>query len=141
MTENAHTDSCFFGFDTFTGLPEDFGPYKKGAFNTGNIPIIKDHRGQFYKGLFQQTLPGFLSAFKNDRKNVIMLDADLYSSTLFALTSLAPFMKKGDIILFDEFVVPTHEFMAYQHFIDSYYIKMELIGVANNYYFAGFKIG
>ena len=31
------------------------------------------------------------------------MDADLYSATLFTLTSFAPFLKKGDIILFDEF--------------------------------------
>ena len=69
-----------------------------------------------------------------------MLDADLYSATLFTLTSMAPYLKKGDIILFDEFVVHTHEFIAYQQFIESYYFKLELLGVANNYYFAAFKV-
>lgn len=43
-----------------------------------------------------------------------MLDADLYPATLFTLTILAPYLNKGDIKLFDEFVVPTHEFMAYK---------------------------
>lgn len=141
MTENNDPESRFYGFDTFTGLPEDFGPYKKGTFNSGKIPSIKDERGKFSQGLFQQTLPGFLKTFDGSKRNVIMLDADLYTATLFTLTSLAPFLKKGDIILFDEFVVPTHEFMAYQHFIDSYYFKLELIGVANNYYFAAFRVG
>lgn len=140
MTQNSNSNSRFYGFDTFTGLPEDFGPYKKGTFNSGSIPEIKDSRGQFYQGLFQQTLPGFLKNFDNSKKTVLMLDADIYTATLFTLTSLASFLKKGDIILFDEFVVPTHEFMAYQQFIDSYYFKMELIGVANNYYFAAFKV-
>ncbi len=50
------------------------------------------------------------------------------------------FLKKDDIIFFDEFVVPTHEFMAYQHFINSYYCNLELIGAANNYYFVAFKV-
>ena len=141
MTQNTHADSRFSGFDTFTGLPEDFGPFKKGFFNTNNdIPKIKDERGQFFQGLFQQTLPGFLTTFDNSKKTVLMLDADLFSSTLFTLSSFAPFLKEGDIILFDEFVVPTHEFMAYQHFLDSYYFDLELIGVANNYYFAAFKV-
>jgi hypothetical protein len=76
----------------------------------------------------------------DDKRKVIMLDAYLFSSTLFTLTSLAPFLKKGDIILFDEFVVPTHEYLAYQQFIDSYYVSLELIRVANNYYFAAFKV-
>ena len=141
MTKNENTASRFYGFDTFTGLPEDFGPFKKGTFNTNNdIPKIKDDRGQFFQGLFQQTLPGFLKNFDNRKKTVLMLDADLYSATLFTLTSLAPFLKEGDIIFFDEFVVPTHEFMAYQHFVDSYYFDLELLGAANNYYFAAFKV-
>jgi hypothetical protein len=134
-------DSRFFGFDTFTGLPEDFGQFKKGTFNTGkNIPIIRDERGQFFQGLFQQTLPGFLKTFDNHNKTIVMLDADLYSATLFTLTMLAPYLKIGDIILFDEFVVPTHEFMAYTNFVDSYYFKLQLIGAANNFYFTAFKV-
>ncbi|MEP6949597.1 MAG: class I SAM-dependent methyltransferase [Ginsengibacter sp.] len=141
MTTNTHPASSFYGFDTFTGLPENFGPYKKGTFDTGNkIPAIKDQRGKFYQGLFQQTLPGFLKSFDNSKKLIVMLDADLYSATLFTLTSLAPFLKKDDIIFFDEFVVPTHEFMAYQQFINSYYFDLELIGAANNYYFVAFKV-
>jgi hypothetical protein len=141
MTENVHPSSVFYGFDTFTGLPEDFGPYKKGTFNTeNNIPQIKDVRGKFHQGLFQQTLPGFLKSFDNKNKTVLMLDADLYTATLYTLTTIAPYLKKDDIIFFDEFVVPTHEFMAYQHFTGSYYFNMELIAAANNYYFVAFKV-
>ena len=140
MTKNTNPSSRFHGFDTFTGLPEDFGPYKKGYFNSGSIPHIIDDRGKFYQGLFQQTLPGFLKVFDNSRRNVIMMDADLYTATLYTLTSLAPYLKKGDIILFDEFSVPTHEFMAYQDFINSYYLELEPIGVINNYYFIAFKV-
>ena len=141
MTNNIHPDSAFYGFDTFTGLPEDFGPYKKGTFNTeNNIPEIKDGRGKFYQGLFQQTLPEFLKTFDNKNKTVLMLDADLYTATLYTLTSIAQYLKRDDIIFFDEFVVPTHEFMAYQHFINTYYFNVELIAAANNYYFVTFKV-
>ena len=69
-----------------------------------------------------------------------MMDADLYSATFFALASLAPFLKKDDIILFDEFAVPTHEFMAFQQFVDCYYFDLELLGAASNFYFAAFKV-
>jgi hypothetical protein len=48
--------------------------------------------------------------------------------------------KTGDIIFFDEFVVPTHEFKAFLDFTQSYYIKLELIAAANNYYFTAFKV-
>lgn len=141
MTKNEHPDSRFYGFDTFTGLPEDFGPYKKGAFHNGDtLPEIKDSRGKFFQGLFQQTLPGFLQQFDSSKRTVLMLDADLYSATLYTLTSLASYLKKGDIILFDEFVVPTHEFMAYTHFVNTYYFELESIGASNNYYFLAFKV-
>lgn len=141
LQQNSNPGTGFYGFDTFTGLPEDYGPYKKGAFNNGNKPIdINDSRGKFYQGLFQQTLPGFLKEIDNSKRNVLMMDADLYSSTLYVLTSFAPFLKKGDIIFFDEFAVPTHEFKAFLDFTQSYYINLELIAAANNYYFVAFKV-
>ena len=141
LKEIQHPESRFYGFDTFTGLPEDWGPFKKGSMSNNNkLPEIDDARGKFFQGLFQQTLPGFLTQLDNTKKNVILLDADLYSATLYTLTKLAPFLKKNDIVFFDEFAVPTHEFKAFSDFVDSYYINFELIAAANNYYFAAFKI-
>lgn len=141
VQQNANPESRFYGFDTFTGLPENFGIYKKGAFDTKNlIPEIPDVRVKFYQGLFQQTVPGFLLKLNNSGRNIIMMDADLYSATLYALTSIAPFLKKDDIIFFDEFSVPTHEFKAMHDFLQAYYINLELIGAANNYYFVAFKV-
>lgn len=141
MTENSHADSRFYGFDTFDGLPEDWGPFKKGSFSNNDLlPAIKDGRGKFYKGLFQQTVPTFLKELDSSKRNVLMMDADLWSATLYALTILAPHLKKGDIIFFDEFVVPTHEFKAFMDFTQSHYINLELVAAANNYYFAAFKV-
>ncbi|MCU0321108.1 MAG: class I SAM-dependent methyltransferase [Chitinophagaceae bacterium] len=141
LEQNKDTQSKFYGFDTFDGLPEDWGPFKKGSFSNANeLPVINDDRGKFYKGLFQQTVPSFVKELDNTKRNVLMMDADLYSATLYALTSLAPYLKKGDIIFFDEFVVPTHEFKAFLDFTQSYYIKLELIAAANNYYFTAFKV-
>jgi O-methyltransferase len=141
LKQNTNAASRFAGFDTFTGLPEDWGPFKKGYFdNNSEPPAIDDARGQFYQGLFQQTLPGFVKSLDNSRRNVIMLDADLYSATLYTLTTLASYLKSGDIIFFDEFAVPTHEFKAYYDFTQSYYMDMELIAAANNFYFVAFKI-
>jgi hypothetical protein len=141
LSQNANPESRFYGFDTFTGLPEDFGVYKKGTFNNNTeAPQIDDKRAKFYQGLFQQTLPGFLNVLNNNKRNIIMMDADLYSATLYTLTSLAPFLKKDDIIFFDEFAVPTHEFKAFHDFVQSYYANLELIAAANNYYFTAFKV-
>ena len=140
---NNHSNKCstFSGFDTFSGLPEDYGPFKKGDMSNGN-EVLKtdDTRAAFYQGLFQQTLPGFLKTFNNKNLTVIHMDADLYSSTLFTLTSFAPFLKKGDIILFDEFCVPTHEFLAVKNFTESYYINLTPIAAANNFLFTALQV-
>lgn len=141
LDQNTHLESRFYGFDTFTGLPEDWGHFKKGGFDNNNeVPEINDPRGRFYQGLFQQTVPGFLPVLNNSRRNIFMMDADLYSATIYVLTAIAPFLKKGDIIFFDEFAVPTHEFKAYYEFVQSYYFDLELIAAANNYYFVAFKV-
>lgn len=141
VKQNGNPDSIFHGFDTFTGLPEDFGSLKKGDFDTNNkVPEIDDRRVRFHTGLFQQTLPGVLPDLALQTRNVVMLDADLYSSTLYVLTTLAPYLKKDDIIFFDEFLVPTHEFKAYHDFSQAFPLKMKLIGAANNYYFSAFKV-
>ena len=141
LAQNMNPESRFYGFDTFTGLPEDWGPYKKGSFDNKNKPPeINDARVKFYQGLFQQTISGFLSELNNNKRNIILFDADLYSATLYALTRVAPFLKKNDIIFFDEFSVPTHEFKVFHDFVQSYYINLELIAAANNYYFVAFKV-
>jgi len=127
-------NSSFFGFDTFTGLPENWGPFKKGDMSNGNKPPeINDSRHKFYQGIFQNTLYEFLKSYKPIKKKIIHLDADLYSSTLFVLTTLSPYLNKGDILLFDEFNVPLHEFKAFTEWVDSFYIKYSVIGEVNNY--------
>jgi len=130
-----NSDSRFYGFDTFEGLPENWGTFSKGDMNA-NVPTIDDPRGFFVKGLFQNTLNDFLfnHNLNNGKRKVIHLDADLFSSTLFALTSLAPYLKAGDVLIFDEFNVPNHEFFAFKVFSDSYYVKVKLLGAVNNYF-------
>jgi hypothetical protein len=53
---------------------------------------------------------------------------------------LAPYLKKGDIIFFDEFCVPTHEFLAVKNFTESYYINLKPIAAANNFLFTAFVV-
>jgi O-methyltransferase len=113
-----HPESRFWGFDTFTGLPEDwqnvFNTRKAGFFSVeGDLPQFKDNRVQLVQGLFQDTLPGFIDSIKLRNRIVINCDADLYSSTLFILSSLDRLLKQGDIIIFDEFKSAVHEFRAY----------------------------
>lgn len=139
LDHNTHPDSSFFGFDTFEGLPENWFLLKKGDFNAPE-PKLKDSRGRFIKGLFQHTLWNFLQAnytlpkSETTPRKIIHMDADLFSSTLFVLTSLAPYLNKGDIIFFDEFNVPNHEYAAWEDFTSSYYVDFTVLGAVNNYF-------
>jgi hypothetical protein len=126
----------FVGFDTFLGLPEDWSQSsRKGKFSTdGQIPKTDDSRCRFEVGLFQSTLSGFLTRFnRNGTKLVLHLDADLYSSTLYVLTTLAPVLHPGDLLLFDEFASVLHEFRALDDFVRAFYLDYELIAANNNF--------
>jgi hypothetical protein len=141
VEKNTSLESRFYGFDIFTGLPEDFGVMRKHHYDTeGQIPKIDDSRITFIKGLFQDSLPGFLSNYKSNQRKVIHMDADLYSSTLFVLTRLLPYLKKDDILIFDEFGVPTHEFRAFTDIAHSYKLKFEILGAINNYLQVAIKL-
>jgi O-methyltransferase len=143
LTLNSNETSKYYGFDTFEGLPEDWGGYKKGDMSS-TIPQINDNRGHFLKGLFQDTLVDFINDNRTNidqyDKRVIHMDADLYSATIFTLSQLYPFLKSGDIILFDEFSVPMHEFKAFKEFLDNFYVKCKPIAAVNNYYQMAFEI-
>jgi len=142
LEQNNNAQSHFSGFDTFTGLPEDWGDYKKGAFDlNGVIPGINDSRADLHKGLFQDTLHDYLKTFINDKPKVILLDADLYSSTLFVLSTIAPFLKDEDIIIFDEFSSQEHEYLAYENFLKAFpYVKLTTFAAVNNYSCVAFKV-
>lgn len=131
---NNNEATQYWAFDTYEGLPEKYGNYEVGTFSLGgNYPIIKDERINFIKGLFQDTLLSTIPQIDFKKKSIIHIDGDLYSSALYAMTMLYPYMKKGDILIFDEFVVPLHEFRAFEDFIKSFYIKLEPVGAINNY--------
>jgi hypothetical protein len=141
MNANALPESKFYGFDTFEGLPENWGTFRQGDMQA-NIPQLNDPRHKFYKGYFQHTLFDFEHEVNlhNGRRKVIHLDADLFSSTLFVLTTVAQYLRPGDILLFDEFNVPNHEYYAFDIFCRTYYVKCELIGAVNTYYQVAFRI-
>ena len=141
LQNNSNPASRFFGFDTFEGLPEKWGAFEKGsmAYTLESLEIT-DTRAGFYKGLFQETLIPFLEKYDASNKKLIHIDSDLFSSALFVMTQLYRFLKPGDILLFDEFAVPQHEFLAFKIFTESFYVDYEVVGAANNYLFVAVKI-
>lgn len=142
LNENRNPESTFHGFDTFEGLPEDWdSTFKKGSMSF-NMPQLDDARLHFYKGLFQDTLGNFLNKgiLDKNKKLVVQLDADLFSSTLFALSMLSEYLKPGDIVFFDEFNVPNHEYYALRIFEKTFYREFRLLGAVNNYYQTAFEV-
>ena len=140
---NTHNpQSRYYGFDTFEGLPESWKVYAKGEMNLG-LPEFADKRAELVKGIFQDTLNDFLfkngAALKTKRK-VIHMDADLFSATIFTLSQLYPYLQKGDIIMFDEFIVFDHEFLAFKYFTECFYVKLKPIAAQNNFHHAAFEV-
>jgi len=118
--------SHLHGFDSFEGLPEAFddagGKYAKGWFSTeGQMPRIDDPRVKFFKGWFDQTLPQY--RLPEYDVLVITLDADLYSSTIYVLHQLRPYIKAGTYIYFDDMSRPDHEPRAMNEFMQETGLK------------------
>jgi len=144
LQNNQHEQSLFFGFDTFEGLPEKWGQfYEKGDMRF-TMSELNDKRGKYIKGLFQDTLNTFITEqseqLHSNTQKVILMDADLYSATIFTLSQLYPTLHKGDIIMFDEFSVAMHEFKAYHEFVNNFYIKLKPFAAVNNFYQVAFEV-
>lgn len=136
---NKNPDSRFYGFDTFTGLPEDWkniiSDRPKGTWDChGEIPKIDDKRIEFFKGVFQDTLDNFLQNYDGKNQLVIHNDSDLYSSTLFVLTRSQDIIKKNTIIIFDEFSNVMDEFRALEDYCSAYNRKYKIIAATENFY-------
>lgn len=125
-----HPESRFYGFDSFAGLPEEWGGFAKGAFDTaGSIPGIADPRVIFVKGWFQNTFDAAVAAAKRDTSGhaavLVHFDADLYSSTLFLLSKLCAEFDRYWFV-FDEFT--GHETRALLNFQQAYGAEVEFLG-------------
>ena len=108
------------GFDSFSGLPEDWrDSYRKGMFTVNGLPPVG--AAELHVGWFEDTLPGFL-ARQPGNAAFLHLDADLYSSTVTVLTCFEDRIVPGTVLLFDEyFNYPgwqRHEHRAFQEFIE-----------------------
>ena len=139
---NRHPDSRFFGFDSFKGLPERWMDGREaGHFNRdGQPPQIDDPRVKWVIGLFQETLPGFLKTFRNERQVVVHIDCDLYGGTMFALSSLHTFMPPGTVVFFDEFYDVQHEFAGFYDYTKVFMREWEAVAYRDAYVQAAVRL-
>ena len=130
-------DKIIHGFDSFEGLPEDWGGHfmPKNTFDLkGKLPKVRKNV-KLHKGWFEDTLPQFLEENKEDIAFMNM-DADIYSSTYTVLELLHARIKKGTIIIFDEYFNSLnwkqHEYKAFQEFIIKHDAKYEYLAYTSS---------
>ena len=127
-----------YGFDTFTGLPEDWlsengsVAQKAGTYTSdGNVPKIKG--GEFIVGKFEDTLPVFFSKSR-PMASLINFDADLYSSTICALNFSKSVMDHDTVLIFDQLLMndswEQDEFKALNEFCSINHFSYKVIAIS-----------
>lgn len=119
----SHCDQDIHGFDSFRGLPSAWGGEPEGVYTTeGALPDVPDNV-TLHEGLFEDTLGTFLDAHSGDIR-FCNVDCDIYGSTVTVLDTLAPRIKPGTVIVFDEYLInPTwrdDEFKAFAEAVAKY---------------------
>jgi predicted O-methyltransferase YrrM len=114
-------DDRVFGFDAFQGLPEDWtAKAGRGAFPAPVLPDLPQNVS-LAVGWFDETLPGFCRDHSGEIVSLMHIDCDLYSSTKTVFDNIAPLLREGTIIVFDEyFNYPgweKHEHRAFDEFL------------------------
>ena len=123
----------WYGFDTFTGLPEAWRHFPAGAFNAdGKHPDIADSRVEWVVGRVEDTCSGDrVSASESDSEHniqrVFILDLDLYKPMQYVLNVIFPRLREGDILYFDE-AADWDERRALLEAMESRSVSLKLIG-------------
>ncbi|SLN62620.1 biotin biosynthesis protein BioC [Aquimixticola soesokkakensis] len=101
----AHPERHFVGFDSFSGLPEDWvrsadSTYQAGHFALRALPDVPKNV-TLVKGFFEDTLTDWL-AQNPGPVSFVHIDCDLYGGCRYALDKLTPRLVDGAVIVFDE---------------------------------------
>jgi O-methyltransferase len=132
--------SSLHGFDSFLGLPHDWSleGHERGTFSTGGRPpTIDDPRVQFFSGWFDETLPSY--RWPDHEQLVVVMDADLYSSTATALEHIKPYLVPGSFLYFDQFHHRCDELRAFAELVDENPFRFELFAASQDLSKVAFK--
>jgi predicted O-methyltransferase YrrM len=115
-----HPNGTIVGFDSFEGLPETWrSGFHKGMFAVARMPTVRNNV-RLIKGLFADTLPGYLAS-TSEPVSFVHVDCDLYSSTKTVFDLVGPRMAERCVLVFDEyFNYPgwrMHEHRAFREFL------------------------
>ena len=131
------------GFDTFTGLPEDWigadgaTIMKAGTFTqNGELPTVRQ-QVELRQGLFESTLPAFLERHLGELLAFANIDCDLYNGATQVLDLLRDRLTPGTILHFHDilsdpvrshFINPSDELKALHDFlIKSPSVRLQLL--------------
>ena len=94
----------FFGFDTFTGLTENWAgtAMPAGTFDLKEVLPKVNKNVDLIKGDIRFEAPKFFDNRKS-KISFVHIDCDLYKPAATALFCVKPFLNPGAIILFDDF--------------------------------------
>ncbi|SRX82241.1 hypothetical protein [Acidiphilium multivorum AIU301] [Mycolicibacterium parafortuitum] len=131
-----------YGFDTFTGLVEDWQIDDHVVINSGTfslaeplarqlmrdtgvaledgVPSALGRDVQFVKGSTYDTLAPFLAARPDVPIRLFHMDLDTYESCLHALETCKDRFVEGSILVFDEYLVTNGEMRAFYEFQEKY---------------------
>ena len=122
-----------FGFDSFVGFAQDWSGtgIGKGDFSLfGKLPKVESNV-RLFKGWFEETIPNFVDELSGSQVLILHMDADIYEPTHFVLSSLSENIRKGTIVIFDQFFgyfnFNSHEFKAWHEFSSSKGLKYSYI--------------
>jgi hypothetical protein len=129
------TQKTLFGFDSFQGLPEEWGDtWKKGDFIVPKLPKVRENV-TLVKGWFNESLPPFLKEHTG-KVGFLHVDCDLYSSCKIVFDLMESRLVPGTVIVFDEFFNYPQwedgEFKAFQEFLAKTKLSCEFIGYNRN---------
>ncbi|MGH3967691.1 MAG: class I SAM-dependent methyltransferase [Mycobacterium sp.] len=138
-------DRTVFGFDTFSGLVEDWQIddqviIKRGTFSlaepiaqrfmqdTGvslhdGLPAALGRPVQFIRGSTYETLAPFLADRPATPIRLFHMDLDTYESCLHALETCKNHFIEGSILVFDEYLVTNGEMRAFYEFQSRYELE------------------
>jgi len=125
-----------YGFDSFLGLPEKWEAMAEAGTFACSIPEDLPKNVELVVGRFQDSLPGWLVQHLGETVSFVHIDCDLYSSTRYVLTQLAPRFVDGTVLAFDELVDysgwENHEARAFSEFLNDTAFDYECLGASLN---------
>lgn len=110
-------DVRIYAFDSFAGLPDkasiadDHPDWKRGSFSFDEAYVVEKLRAtgfpeanvRLIKGFFDHSLtPALAEELSATPPSIVTVDVDYYSSTAQVLTFLAPLLRSGAVLYFDD---------------------------------------